>query len=407
VAEVAPHESRPAPAAPAPSRNAQSAEERSIEIAFWNSARAANECDAMRLYLQRYPKGLFLELAKLSEIRLCTPDRTVTMVEKVPEAKQSEAKQPPAPPPVASNAPAPPVAAKPPAAAPAAPPPLASPPPAVAVPAPLSPQTAEPAAQPPPQQQFAVVKPPAVPAPPAPVAGSSANSFRDCERCPEMVNLPGGQFTMGSNDDPSEKPPHDVTVAAFALGRYPVTISEWRRCAADKACSFEPTGDDDLPVYNVSWMDTQEYLAWLSKITQAKYRLPSEAEWEYAARANTSTKFWWGNSLVPNKAACKGCGTDPRAALPVKVGAFAPNPLGLHDMAGGIAQWVADCWIKDYQGAPRNGAARELPNCQQRVLRGGSWKNDPNYMRSASRNYYDTDVRYLTHGFRVARAKGN
>jgi hypothetical protein len=231
VAEVVPHESKPAPAAPSPSRNTQSAEERSIEIAFWNSARAANECDAMRLYLQRYPQGLFLELAKLSEIRLCKPDRTVTMVEKVPEAKQ-----PPAPPPVASNAPAPPVAAKPPAAPPAVPPPLASPPPAVTGPAPLPAQTAEPAVAPPPQQQLAVVKPPAVPTPPAQAASPSANSFRDCERCPEMVNLPGGQFTMGSNDDPSEKPPHDVTVAAFALGRYPVTIGEWRRCVADKAC---------------------------------------------------------------------------------------------------------------------------------------------------------------------------
>jgi formylglycine-generating enzyme required for sulfatase activity len=222
-----------------------------------------------------------------------------------------------------------------------------------------------------------------------------------------MVDLPGGQFTMGSNDDPSEKPPRDVTVAAFALGRYPVTIGEWRQCVTDKACGYEPTGDDNLPVYNVSWTDTQEYVAWLSKTTQAKYRLPSEAEWEYAARANTSTKFWWGNSLMPNKAACKGCGTDANAALPVKVGAFAPNPLGLHDMAGGIAQWVADCWVKDYQGAPRNGAARELPNCRQHVLRGGSWKNDSSYMRSASRDHYDTGVRYLTHGFRVARQKGN
>jgi formylglycine-generating enzyme required for sulfatase activity/uncharacterized caspase-like protein len=406
VAEVAPHESKPAPAvpAPSPSRNAQSVEERSLEIAFWNSARAANECDAMRLYLQRYPKGLFLELAKLSEIRLCRPDRTVTMVEKVPEAKQAPA------PPVAANAPAPPAAAVPPSAkqaapAPATPPPPTSPP--AAAPAPPAAQTAEPAAQPPSQQQLAVVKPPAVPAPPAQLTASSANSFHDCERCPEMVNLPGGQFTMGSNDDPSEKPPHDVTVAAFALGRYPVTIGEWRRCVADKACSYEPTGDDNLPIYNVSWTDTQEYVAWLSKTTQTKYRLPSEAEWEYAARANTSTKFWWGNSLVPNKAACKGCGTDANAALPVKVGAFAPNPLGLHDMAGGIAQWVADCWVKDYQGAPRNSAARELPNCRQRVLRGGSWKNDSSYMRSSSRDYYDAGVRYLTHGFRVARAKGN
>ncbi|MEN3375872.1 MAG: hypothetical protein V7604_1227 [Hyphomicrobiales bacterium] len=422
VAELAPRDSKPV--APSPSRNAQSAEERSLEIAFWNSARAANECDAMRLYLQRYPKGLFLELAKLSEIRLCTPDRTVTMVEKVPEAKQ------PPTPPVASNAPAPPIVTKPPAAAPApaqsapsppaaAPPakqatpapatpsPPTSPPPAVKAPAPPPAQAAEPAAPPPPQQQLAVVKPPAVPAPPAQLSGSSANSFRDCERCPEMVNLPGGQFTMGSNDDPSEKPSHDVTVAAFALGRYPVTIGEWRQCVADKACSYEPTGDDNLPIYNVSWTDAQDYVAWLSKTTQTKYRLPSEAEWEYAARANTSTKFWWGNSLLPNKAACKGCGTDANAALPVKVGAFAPNPLGLHDMAGGIAQWVADCWIKDYQGAPRNGTARDLANCRQRVLRGGSWKNDSGYMRSSSRDYYDTGVRYLTHGFRVARAKGN
>jgi formylglycine-generating enzyme required for sulfatase activity len=363
---------------------------------------------------------LFLELAKLSEIRLCTPDRTVTMVEKVPEAKQ------PPTPPVASNASAPPIVAKPPAAAqsapsppaaappakqaipaPAAPSPPTSPPPAVTAPAPPPAQAAEPAAPPPPQQQLAVVKPPAVPAPPAQLSGSSANSFRDCERCPEMVNLPGGQFTMGSNDDPSEKPSHDVTVAAFALGRYPVTIGEWRQCVADKACSYEPTGDDNLPIYNVSWTDAQDYVAWLSKTTQTKYRLPSEAEWEYAARANTSTKFWWGNSLLPNKAACKGCGTDANAALPVKVGAFAPNPLGLHDMAGGIAQWVADCWIKDYQGAPRNGTARDLANCRQRVLRGGSWKNDSGYMRSSSRDYYDTGVRYLTHGFRVARAKGN
>jgi formylglycine-generating enzyme required for sulfatase activity/uncharacterized caspase-like protein len=421
VAEVAPRESKPAPAAPAPSpsRNTQSAEERSLEIAFWNSARAANECDAMRLYLQRYPKGLFLELAKLSEIRLCTPDRAVTVVEKVPEAKPPPAPpvaaKPPAAPPVAppvlqsspTPLPAPPPNAKQAISPPAAPPPSKSPPPVVADPVPPPAQPAEPAAQAPSQQQIAVVKPPAVPAPPALLAGSSANSFRDCERCPEMVNLPGGQFTMGSNDDPSEKPPHDVTIAAFALGRYPVTIGEWRRCVTDKACGYEPTGDDNLPVYNVSWVDAQEYVAWLSKTTQAKYRLPSEAEWEYAARANTSTKFWWGNSLVPNKAACKGCGTDANAALPVKVGAFAPNPLGLHDMAGGIAQWVADCWVRDYQGAPRNGTARELPNCRQRVLRGGSWKNDSTYMRSASRDYYDTGVRYLTHGFRVARAKGD
>jgi formylglycine-generating enzyme required for sulfatase activity len=364
-------DSRPAPAAPPPA--AQSAEDRSLEIAFWTSARAANECDAMRAYLLRYPNGVFVELAKLSEARLCTPERTVTMVEKVPAAK------PPAP-----QAAAPEVQAAPP-----------SPPPQAATPI-----------APPPQQQITVIKPPAAPATPAPTS-SSANSFRDCERCPEMVNLPGGQFIMGSNEDPSERPPREVTIAPFALGRYPVTIGEWRQCAADKACGYTPAGDDKLPVHNVSWTDAQEYVAWLSKTTQTKYRLPSEAEWEYAARASTTTRFWWGNSILPGRAACKGCGTDANASLPVKVGAFVPNPLGLHDMTGGVSQWVADCWVRDYQGAPRTGAPRELPNCRQYVLRGGSWKNDPSYMRSASRDHYDAGVRYLTHGFRVARSKGN
>jgi formylglycine-generating enzyme required for sulfatase activity len=365
-------ESKAAPAAPSPPRNVQDPEDRTLEIAFWTSARAANECDAMRAYLQRYPAGVFVELAKLAEGRLCKPDRTVTMVEKLPAA-------PPTP------APVPAVAA--PQAAPASrPPPIAAPPSA------------------PPAPQVTAVKPPAIPAPPAP---SAANAFRDCERCPEMINLPGGSFTMGSNEDASERPPHEVTIAPFALGRYPVTIGEWRHCVAEKACGYAPNGDDNLPVYNVSWTDAQEYVAWLSKTVQTKYRLPSESEWEYAARAGTTTRYWWGNSILPGKAACKGCGTDANADRPIKVGAFAPNPLGLHDMTGGVAQWVADCWTKDHQGAPRNGAARDLPNCRQYVLRGGSWKNDSSYMRSSSRDHYDAGVRYLAHGFRVARQKGN
>jgi len=355
--------------APSP-REVQSAEDRSLEIAFWTSARTANECDAIRAYLLRYPKGVFVELARLWEARLCKPQRTVTMVETAPQP------QPPVPPPAAS---------KPPAAAPS-----------------QAPQTVPASPQPAPQQT-ATVKPPANPVPPA----ASANSFRDCERCPEMIDLSGGHFTMGSNDDPSERPPHEVTVAPFALGRYPVTIGEWRHCVAEKACGYAPSGDDNLPVHNVSWSDAQEYVNWLSRSTQKKYRLPTESEWEYAARAGTTTRYWWGNSLLPGKAACKGCGTDPNADLPMRVGAFAANPLGLHDMTGNVAQWVADCWAKDHQGAPRNGAARELPNCRRYVLRGGSWKNDPGYLRSASRDHYDAAVRYPAHGFRVARQKGN
>jgi formylglycine-generating enzyme required for sulfatase activity len=354
---------------PASPREVQSAEDRSLEIAFWTSARTANECDAIRAYLARYPNGVFVELARLSEVRLCRPERTVTMVETAPQPAQ-----PPAPPPAVP---------KPPAAVPS--------------------QAPQPVPGSPAPQQAAAVKPPANPMPPA----ASANSFRDCERCPEMINLSGGRFTMGSNDDPSERPPHEVTVAPFALGRYPVTIGEWRHCVADKACGYVPNGDDNLPVHNVSWTDAQEYVSWLSRTTQRKYRLPSESEWEYAARAGTTTRYWWGNSLLPGKAACKGCGTDPNADRPMRVGAFSENPLGLQDMTGNVAQWVADCWVKDHQSAPHNGAARELPNCRRYVLRGGSWKNDPGTLRSSSRDHYDAAVRYPTHGFRVARQKGH
>ena len=404
-------------AAASPTRGSAEVEDRTLEIAFWNSARASNECDGIRAYLKRYPKGFFVDLAKLSETRLCAPERAVTMVETVPSAT------PPAVPPPAAAPQASPVAAANPA--PPSPSPVQAPPASVKVePPPAQPestavlQPASPPAKaitpspplvaaPPPapsEEKVAVVKPPAIPEPPSP---TSANSFRDCERCPEMVNVPGGSFHMGSNDDPSEKPVRGVTIAPFAIGRYPVTIGEWRQCVADKACGYEPAGDDNLPVYNVSWTDTQQYIVWLSKTTKQQYRLPSEAEWEYAARAKTTTRYWWGDQPPAGKAACKGCGTDENANQPIKVGNFPPNLLGLSDMTGSVSQWVADCWIKDYQGAPRDGAARDLPNCRQYVLRGGSWRNDASYLRSASRDHYDKGVRYISHGFRVARSKGN
>jgi formylglycine-generating enzyme required for sulfatase activity/class 3 adenylate cyclase len=228
--------------------------------------------------------------------------------------------------------------------------------------------------------------------------------FRDCPTCPEMVNISGGTFMMGSNDDPSEKPIHQVTVAPFALGRFPVTIGEWKECVAAKACSYDPDGDPDLPVHNVSWADAQQYVRWLSGVTRQDYRLPTEAEWEHAARAGATSKYWWGSHLVAGMADCKGCGGtyDPHA--PLKVGSFPPNAFGLHGMAGGVAQWVSDCWAKDYQGAPRDGSSRNLPNCRERVLRGGSWMHDPSYVTVSSRGNYDASVRYTAHGLRVARS---
>jgi formylglycine-generating enzyme required for sulfatase activity len=218
-----------------------------------------------------------------------------------------------------------------------------------------------------------------------------------------MVKLPGGTFNMGSNDDPSEKPVHPVTVPPFALGRFAVTIGEWKQCVAAKSCSYEPSGDDDMPAYNLSWTDAQQYVAWLSNLTKKKYRLPTEAEWEYAARAGAGTKYWWGNQLIAGMANCKDCADGSDQRRPMKVASFVPNPFGLYDMTGGVEQWVADCWHKDYQGAPKDGSAWDAPNCRERVLRGGSWRNDSSYLRAASRNRYDPGVRYLAHGIRVAR----
>jgi formylglycine-generating enzyme required for sulfatase activity len=158
-----------------------------------------------------------------------------------------------------------------------------------------------------------------------------------------------------------------------------------------------------LPAYNLSWNDTQKYIAWISKLTGRKYRLPTEAEWEYAARAQTKTKFWWGNELKPATVSCKGCGGAPLTNLPPKLGRFPPNGFGLYDVTGTVAQWVSDCWFKNYEHAPRDGASRDQSFCRQHVVRGGSWKHDLSYTRSTSRDRYDTDVRYEANGFRIVR----
>ena len=219
---------------------------------------------------------------------------------------------------------------------------------------------------------------------------------------PKMVSLPGGTFAMGSNDDPSEKPMHRVTIKPFAISKFPITNREWTECVAAKACDYVPVGNDDAPVANVSWNDAHQFVEWLSKVTQKEYRLPSEAEWEYAARGGTQTKYWWGDQLRSDLANCKGCATAYDSTQPLKVGSFKPNPFGLHDMGGNVDQWVEDCWHRDYQGAPIDGSAWIDKNCASHVIRSGSWKNDTDYVRPASRDRYDTGVRYPTHGLRVA-----
>ena len=217
-----------------------------------------------------------------------------------------------------------------------------------------------------------------------------------------MVSLPGGSFAMGSNDDLTEKPIHQVAVKPFAIGKFPVTVHEWNECAAAKACGFTATGSDDAPVADISWNDAKQYAAWLAKETGKNYRLPSEAEWEYAARAGKQTKYWWGDQFQQGMVNCKNCADVAGAAQPIKVGSLKPNPFGLYDMGGSVDQWVEDCWHKNYQGAPSDGSAWLERDCVSRVIRSGSWRNDASSARSASRDRYEAMVRYPTHGFRIA-----
>jgi formylglycine-generating enzyme required for sulfatase activity/class 3 adenylate cyclase len=313
---------------------------------------------------------------------------------------------------VAARTPAPAqtVMPSPPAAAPVVAPEQRVSPPAQATPAPDPPATAAttspaapnlapppPAPNPAPADQLQAA---AVPPRPEIVQPEAAQAVA----APEMVAIAGGTFRMGSNEDPSEQPVHAVTVGPFQMAKYLVTVRQWRGCVRAKACSYVPTAADDAPVNNVSWADAQQFVTWLSQATQQHYRLPSEAEWEYAARAGTDTRYWWGNAMKPGLADCKGCGAPSDAVQPAKVGALPANPFGLHDIGGGLAEWVVDCWHKDYHGAPADGSAWPGADCRERVLRGGSWRNDPSYVRSASRDFYDASVRYPTHGVRLARS---
>jgi formylglycine-generating enzyme required for sulfatase activity len=221
---------------------------------------------------------------------------------------------------------------------------------------------------------------------------------------PEMLSLPGGTFTMGSTRDDSELPVHRVTIKPFEISKFPVTVRQWNECVAAKVCQYVPTGDDTDPVTNLSWSDTKQFLTWLNQFTQKTFRLPSEAEWEYAARGGTETNYWWGDQLQMGMVNCKGCVDAYDSTQPLKVGSLKPNPYGLYDMGGDVDQWVEDCWHDSYQGAPVDGSPWLEEDCLSHVIRSGSWRNDPSYVRSASRDHYDTDVRYPTHGFRVARS---
>jgi formylglycine-generating enzyme required for sulfatase activity len=231
--------------------------------------------------------------------------------------------------------------------------------------------------------------------------------FRDCPDCEELVVVPPGEFDMGSTDKPSEAPIHHVAIRkAFAIGRREATFAEWDRCVAAGACKFSPPdrgwGRGDRPVIGVSWDDAKEFTKWLSQVTGQAYRLASEAEWEYAARAGTTSAFWWGPQIGTGHANCADCG-GKASKQTAPTGSFRPNAFGLYDTAGNAAEWVQDCWNGSYRGAPSDGSAWNSGECTLRVLRGGSFADTAGHLRSAARFRYDEDVRYYANGFRVAR----
>jgi formylglycine-generating enzyme required for sulfatase activity len=255
-------------------------------------------------------------------------------------------------------------------------------------------------------------KPPArsvTTAPPGGALRSDAkpgDSFRDCEGCGEMVIIPAGAFDMGSSTE-YENPVHRVSFAKpFAIGRYEVTFDEWDRCVQDKGCKAQPDdrgwGRGDHPVINISWDDAKAFTVWLSRKTGQSYRLPSEAEWEYAARAGTTTAYWWGRDVGSREANCRECNTGSGQQTS-PVGSYKPNAFGLSDTAGNVAEWVEDCWNDNYRGAPNDGSAWTRGQCRLRGLRGGAYDSQAKFVRSTARFRYDSNVRYPANGFRVVR----
>ena len=227
-----------------------------------------------------------------------------------------------------------------------------------------------------------------------------------------MVLIPGGTFYMGDLSDKgleNEKPVHFVTVPSFKLGKYEVTFAQWDACVRDGGCDgYHPDdkgrGRGNMPVINVSWDDAQLFIIWLNYKTGGNFRLPTEAEWEYAARGGGTTYFNWGDSIGQNRANCWGdlCGEAWEYAAPV--GSFSVNIWGLHDMHGNVSEWGHDCWNKSYVGAPINGSAWESGYCDVRVIRGGSWLAYPFGLRSARRDNMHRSHRVSTlTGFRLAQ----
>jgi formylglycine-generating enzyme required for sulfatase activity len=370
---------RPSPVVVAPEMSAAQRED-----AFWADAKAAGNKEAFEAYLETYPKGRYLSLARANIARLSKDVQVVS---------------------------APPVVA-----------PVITPP---------------------------VTKP--IIASPVRLAGAA---FKDCDDCPEMVAIPAGRFVMGAapGEEESEKlpenfrnrsqPQHGVDVMSFSAGKFEVTRGQYRafveatgRSSAggcwvwtgskfeiDQAKDWRNPGyaqEDPHPVACVSWEDAKAYVVWLGQRTGKAYRLLTEAEWEYAARAGTTTRRFWGDDGDQSCAYANGADQTTKAQVPgwnyltancndryaytAPVGSYRANAFGLYDMLGNVGEWTEDCWNENYNGAPTDARAWTAGNCSQRVLRGGSWIVNPQVLRAANRGWNSTAFRYIISGFRVAR----
>ncbi|MGB6540565.1 MAG: formylglycine-generating enzyme family protein [Xanthobacteraceae bacterium] len=244
------------------------------------------------------------------------------------------------------------------------------------------------------------------------------NSFKECAQdCPQMIVVPAGSFTMGAPATESHAPGYATEIPQqlvtfskpFAVSKYELTFADWDACVSAGGCNgYKPTdqgwGREQRPAINVSWEDAQQYVAWLSEVTGKTYRLLSESEYEYAARAGTTTAYPWADDIGKNNANCDGCGSKWDSTQTAPVGSFAPNQFGLFDMVGNVWEWTEDCGHKNYNGAPADGSAWITgADCSNHVVRGGSWISPPDELRSARRRGFTADFRLVGLGFRVAR----
>ncbi|MBF0355090.1 MAG: SUMF1/EgtB/PvdO family nonheme iron enzyme [Alphaproteobacteria bacterium] len=251
-----------------------------------------------------------------------------------------------------------------------------------------------------------------------PAAAQEPASFKDCADCPEMQVIPPGNFMMGSaRGHENEQPEHQVSLAKpFALARFEITFDDWQACVDAKGCSRQPDdhqwGKGKRPVMNITFDDVTQYLTWLSHKSGKRYRLPSEAEWEWAAKGGVATSYPWGERMEEGRANCRECGAKPFGGFSsAPVGSYPPNGYGLYDMAGNVWEWTQDCWHPDHQGAspegrPRGPEAQPLPglsSCMARVMKGGAWYYYAPMARPQARAKNDSRVFSYVLGFRPAR----